>query len=77
VFALLNSDETSYLLSDLASAANYGAELFTALLPELVLMSMIIYLIKVVGIELGRGRLKKVLAIELLVAAQEGLVFVV
>lgn len=77
MFLLLDLDETNYLLSSLASAVSYGGELLTALLPELALMSMIVYLIKVVGIELGRGRRKKALAIETLSAAQEALVFVV
>jgi len=74
---LLNPGETSYLLSSLTSAADYGRELLVALLPELVLLTMIGYLIKVIGIELGRGRRKKVLAIESLAAAQDALGFVV
>jgi NADH-quinone oxidoreductase subunit N len=77
MFALLSVDEANYFLSALYPVANYGRELLVALLPELVLMAMVIYLIKVVGIELGRGRLKKALAIESLAAAQEGMVFVV
>jgi NADH-quinone oxidoreductase subunit N len=63
--------------SNLATAAAYGAELLTALLPEVTLLSMLVYLIKVIGIELGYGRRKKPLAIETLAAAQEALAFVI
>jgi len=74
---LLHPGETNQLFSSLASAAAYGRELLVALLPEFVLLTIIVYLIKIVGIELGRGRRKKVLAIESLAAAQDALGFVV
>lgn len=50
---LLSSSDTSSIFSSLVCAVRYGEELLTAMLPELTLMSMVVYLIKVVGIELG------------------------
>jgi len=71
------SSGSDTLFNLVASPVLYGLELLTALLPEITLMAMIVYLIKVVGIELGRGRSKKVLAIECLAASQEALIFIV
>lgn len=69
--------DPAYLLAVLTSAANYGLEILVALLPELTLMVIIVYLIKVVGIELGRGRSKIALGAEGLAAAREALGFVI
>lgn len=37
---------------------------------------MVVYLLKVVGVELGQGRAKKALAVECLAAAQDGFLLV-
>jgi len=72
--ALLSSFETpNFFFSTFAAATSYGVELITALLPELTLVAIIIYLIHAIGVELGWGRPKKALAIETLAASQEAL----
>jgi len=63
--------------SALSTGATYGLDLVTYLLPELTLLAMVIYLLKVVGVELGQGRAKKALAAECLEAAQDGFLLVV
>jgi NADH-quinone oxidoreductase subunit N len=73
--ALLAFDSPDFMFYALAQAVDLSKDLFLALLPETTLLVMIVYLIKVVGVELGRRRSKKALAIETLDAAQEAVIF--
>lgn len=75
--AFVTFEGANYTFQAFTHATVQGVDLLLALLPETTLLLMIVYLIHAVGIELGRGRSKKALAVEVLGASQEAAGFIV
>jgi NADH-quinone oxidoreductase subunit N len=71
-----HTDTLPAAFKQIAGVANYGAELVGPLLPECTLFVMITYILTLAAYELGAGRAKKALALEIWNASRVGFLLV-